>query len=175
MNELEEEQEYLSHEATDVAKILEKRSFDGNWKDEWSKESKEVESHYQVEECFSLDKLIVHKFLNWFKFVELKSFVTFFAKQTSQMLVSELNSVVFTLLNSTYFLSDDELLEVDETVLNFVTFPLHFLHIGLNAVYIPCHEGVSQDYFAEKFLLRVVVVNEGLHHVITDFFRCEWR
>ena len=91
------------------------------------------------------------------------------------MLVRELNSVVFALLNSTYFLSDDELLEVDQTVLNFVTLPLHFLHIGLNAVYVPCHEWVSQDYFAEKLLLRVVVVNEGLHHMITDFFRCERR
>ena len=64
LNELEEEQENLRHEATDVAEILEKRSFNGNRKDEWSKESKDVESHDQVEECFGLDELIVNKFLN---------------------------------------------------------------------------------------------------------------
>ena len=91
------------------------------------------------------------------------------------MLVRELNTVVFFLLNATNLLTDDELLEVDETVLNFVTLPLYFLHISIDAVDIPGHEWVSQDNFAKKFLLRVVVVDERLHHMVADFFRRERR
>ena len=53
-------------------------------------------------------------------------FFTFFCEQTCQVLIIKLNAVIFLLLDTSDLFTNDQLLEINETVLDFIGFSPYF-------------------------------------------------
>lgn len=91
---------------------------------EWDQEAAHVESDYQVQELFSLHELEVDQLLDGLQFVEMQLIRVLLVKDTSQVLVIEIN-IFESFLVSSDLLSNDQFLEIDQTVLNLVCLLLH--------------------------------------------------
>jgi len=72
--------------------------------------------------------------------------VTFFVEKASKVLVVELNTIVLLLLDATDFLTNNKLLEINETVFNLKALLLDLLLVFTDAVDVPSHEWVAQYY-----------------------------
>lgn len=85
------------------------------------------------------------------------------------MLIIKLN--IFELfLAAANLLADDQLLEVNDTVLHLVLLLFHVVDLVLEVVDVPGHVGVLEDYFAHDLLVSVVVVDEFGFDVVAHFF-----
>lgn len=94
-------------------------------------------------------------------------------EQLGKMLVIELYIPVL-LLTSTNLLANNQLLEVDDTMLDFVFLLFHVVDLVLEIVDVPGHVWVLKNNLAHNFLIRIMVVNEFGFDVVAHLFSRIW-
>lgn len=152
---------------------MEEDVVDCDRKNERPKEAKDVQTHHEPEEFFCFRELQVNKFLSGFQRVEVEVGPIFFMEQLGKMLVIELYIPVL-LLTSTNLLANNQLLEVDDTMLDFVFLLFHVVDLVLEIVDVPGHVRVLKNHLAHNFLIRIMVVNEFGFDVVAHLFSRIW-
>lgn len=83
------------------------------------------------------------------------------------MLVIEVD-VLEILLVESYLLTNNQLLEVNQTMLDLVTLLSHIFTLLFEVLNLPGHVGIVLDYFEKKFLLDIMIINKVLHNMVRD-------
>ena len=94
-------------------------------------------------------------------------------EQLGEMLVVELYIPVL-LLTSTNLLANNQLLEVDDTMFDFVFLLFHIVDLVLEIVDVPGHVWVLQNHFAHNFLIRIMVINKFGFDMVAHLFSRIW-
>ena len=83
------------------------------------------------------------------------------------MLVIEVDVLEVFLVES-YLLTNNELLEVNQTMLDLVALLSHIFTLLFKVLNFPGHVGIVLDYFEKELLLDIMIINEILHDMVRD-------